>query len=137
MRRGGVASVRIEGAGIDLDAKDAPAICGALYNADVKALNVKAGEGLLFETCLPEGTLQINADDRKPGAQALRSPRSPRGASVLFNQTAGLRFVMPSARENRIVVSPDLFKAEAQVTLRNVVGAEQVKVTLTIDCTQP
>ena len=73
LRRAGKASVELAGTGGQLVLKDVPALCGPMYDRDSQVLQVRAGEGLLFEVCVDDGLVQVSSFVREAGARQLRS----------------------------------------------------------------
>ncbi len=136
LRRGGLARIEIQGAGVALKAQKVPAWCGPLFNEDVRDLHVKAGDGLLFETCLPQGIVQVSAYD-KPGSgkQDLHSARQAAGVELLFNQNGGPSFSSRGQASDSIVLSADLWKANAKLALIDVATGAKVDATVEFDCT--
>lgn len=135
LRRGGIARVKLDGHGVAIDVDKANAWCGPLFNTDVPALNIKAGEGVLFETCLPDGMLQLSAYDRpKGGKQEMHSAGRPGGVELLFNQNGGPSYSSHGEGDDSIVFSPDLWQAEARVLLRDVGTNAKLVATVTFDC---
>jgi hypothetical protein len=134
LRRGGRAQVQLRGGALAIDLKDVPALCGPMFNTDVSVLDIVAGQGLQYETCLPNGTLQITAWERKAGPQELH--KGTGGAEVLFNMNRGATYTSQGAPEDSVVVSDDFWRVEAKVTLKEVVGTHTVKGNIVFDCTE-
>ncbi len=135
LRRGGRANIEIEGHGVEIKASKVNAWCGPLFNTDVPALNIKAGQGLLFEACLPDGMVQVSAFDRpKPGTQDLHSADQALGVEVLFNQNGGPSYSSRGAEDDRVVLSNNLWKASAEVELRDIATGAKIEAKLSFDC---
>jgi hypothetical protein len=135
LRRGGVANVEISGRGVSIKATKVNAWCGPLFNYDVAALNVKAGEGLLFETCLPDGIIQLSAYARpKGGEQSLHSTDQAAGVELLFNENGGPTYSSHGKWGDNIVLSPDLWKADAKVVLYDVATGAKLDAVVRFDC---
>src|SRR5512144_2582507 len=65
LRRAGTAAVKV--AGSRSAQGSYPAACGAYFVADAPGI-AKAGDGLVFQTCIPGlGLLQVNGTKRKAG----------------------------------------------------------------------
>jgi hypothetical protein len=134
MQRAGRAHVVLKGAGFSLDAMGAPAVCGPLYNTDVKPLNVHAGDGLQFEACLPQGVVQITSEGRTPGAQRVHTGQQPSGAEVTFEARDGDTYSVHGAATDSIVFSPDLWQVDATIVLHAIDGDGLVAAQVSIDC---
>jgi hypothetical protein len=134
LRRSGTAHVRIQGDGLNVDVPNAPAVCGAYFLQDAQMLGrkIKAGEGIVFETCVPEGLLQVSAEQRTPGKQKLGGP----GTTVLFNRQGGGSYMLRMSPGGGDTVSfgKELFSAKTQVTLKKMMAPETVKVDVTFTC---
>ncbi len=137
LRRGGKARVKLVGAGIDFDLTDLPALCGPLFNRDVSAIDVHAGDGTLFETCAPQGTLQISSWGRTVGQQVPHGPKQGAGTEVLFNLNKGTTYSSRGDVTDRIVFSDDLWHADATVSLYSVNGPGQLRAEVSFDCPAP
>ena len=135
MQRGGRARVRIEGSGVSIDASNVPALCGPLYNRSVTTLGVHAGDGLLFQTCLADGFIELSSDARTVGAQAVHNGRVERGTDVIFAKHLGSSYSTAGGSQDRIEVSADFSKAEASVELHGIEGEGVLRATITYDCT--
>lgn len=134
LRRGGTANVQLTGKGIGIDAHNVPALCGPLFDIDVPALNVQAGDGLFFETCLPEGTLQIMAANRVAGRQSVHGVAQSAGTEVAFNQNKAGTYTTRSEPSDSIVFSDDLWKADVEVTLHSVAENAPLRAKVSFDC---
>ncbi len=137
MRRGGKARVQLSGDGLSIDEKDLPALCGPMYNEDVRVLEAKAGDGLLFETCLPAGTLQISAWSRSSGNQVGHGPKEAGGTEVLFNLNKGASYSSQADATDSIVFTDDYWKATADVALHSVSGKGAMRAKITFECPRP
>jgi hypothetical protein len=135
--RGGLASVRIDGPHMSVDRKKVPALCGPIYNVDQPKLDANAGDGLLLETCLPEGTVQVTSYKRVAGKQALHSSSEQAGTEVLFNKNEGSTYTSRGASSDSIVLSPDFWHAEMEVELVDVMGSDKLHAKITFDCPNP
>jgi hypothetical protein len=135
--RGGTARVKVDGPSISIDAKNVPALCGPIYNMDVPKLNAKAGDGLLLETCLPEGTIQVTSYTRTPGKQPLHGNSEQAGTEVLFNRNEATSYSSRGIPSDSVVLSPDMWKAEIKVELQDVMGSEKLEAEITFDCPHP
>lgn len=134
LRRAGRARVKLSGAGLTVDA-EVPAICGPLFNRDVEALAVKAGEGLLYETCLPEGAVQLISRQRNAGTQQLHGGATqPAAMDVSFNRTAGATYSSRGLATDRVTLSEDFWKADAELVLRDVEEKGELRASLAFDC---
>lgn len=135
LRRGGHASIKLEGNGVSISVEKTNAWCGPLFNTDVPALDVKAGQGVLFETCLPEGTLQLSGYQRpESGKQELHSGNQTAGIELLFNENGGPSYSSRGEADDSIVFSADLWQAEARVLLRDVRTNARLVATVAFDC---
>ena len=135
--RGGQATVHISGPHVDIDRKGVPALCGPIYNVDMPKLNAKAGDGLLLETCLPEGTVQVTSYKRVPGKQPMHSSSEQAGTEVLFNKNEGSTFTSRGASSDSITLSQDMWRADIDVELVDVMGSDKLKATIRFDCPHP
>jgi hypothetical protein len=134
MMRGGRAHVKIYGKGTAIDVRDVPAICGPLYNVNASSLGVVAGDGLLFRTCLPEGLIELSADARVAGKQVVHTGLVKRGTDMIFAKHLGSSYSTAGAAGDEIVVSPDFWKVEARVELREIEGDGVLRASVTYDC---
>ena len=135
MRRVGKASIQLHGGGLSVDAH-VGALCGPLFNRDVAALGIEAGEGLLFEACVTEGYLQLTSRGRKAGAQHMHAGESEVDSTdVSFNVVGGATFSSHGLPTDRVTLSDDMWKADAELALRDVAesGAE-IKARFSLDC---
>lgn len=135
MQRAGRAHIELKGAGLSIDVVDAPAICGPLYNADVNALGVHAGDGLQFEACVPDGILQIASEGRSAGAQRVHTGQQPSGAEITFEARTGETYSAHGAATDSLVFGADLWQATSTLVLHAVDGDGEVTANVTIDCT--
>lgn len=134
LRRGGIAHVRLSGDGVELNLRDVPALCGPLFNTDVTALGVHAGDGVLFETCIPEGIVQISSWTRTPGKQSVHGNADAGGTEVLFNRNEGATYTTRGEASDSLVLSDDLWKAEATLALYSVASNNALRAQITFDC---
>lgn len=134
MREPGRAKVRLASKDEIIEAHNAPAVCGPFYNVDAPALNITAGEGFLFETCLPEGLIQITSLARKAGRQNQDDAPDAPVTDLIFNRNQGATFAMRRSANDRIVVSDDFRKVEAEVEVRDETDTIALQGTITIDC---
>ena len=134
MRRSGRVKVKRAGPGLSVDT-EVPALCGPLFNRDVDALRVKAGEGLLFEACVPEGYLQLTSRERAAGAQHLHHGEEQAGSmDVSFNRVGGATYSARALPTDRITLSDDFWKADVEATLRDVMEAGELRASLAFVC---
>lgn len=134
MMRGGRARVQITGPGVAIDQSGVPAICGPLYNVNASSLGVKAGDGLLFRTCLPEGLVELSSDARVAGKQPVHAGRVPRGTDVIFAKHLGSSFSTAGVVSDEIVIADGLARAEANVELREIEGEGMLRAKVVYDC---
>jgi hypothetical protein len=137
MVRGGHADVHIEGPHVSIEAKHVPALCGPVYNYDVPKLNAKAGDGLMLETCLPEGTVQLLSYTRIPGKQPLHSATDQGGTEVTFNKNQGATYSSRGLPSDNIVLSADMWRADVDVELQDVMGNDKLRAKMTFACPNP
>lgn len=136
-RHAGKARIRIEGAGLSAEGEAQPAVCGAYWALDQDVLGkpVKAGEGMLFETCLPEGLFQVSSDDEAVGKRNLATREPEARARALFNPKAGGSFAfMRPAKNDEIVIDEGRRSAHGRLTLSNFAGGGDLRVEFTFDC---
>jgi hypothetical protein len=134
MRRSGRARIKLAGSALAVDT-DVPALCGPLFNRDVDALAVKAGEGLLYEACVPEGYVQLTSRSRTRGAQLLHKGGSEAGAmDVSFNRVGGATYSSHGQPGDRVTLSDDFWKAEAELVLRDVDESGELRASIAFDC---
>lgn len=134
LRRSGTLRVKLHGDGVAVDT-EVPALCGPLFNRDVEALGVKAGEGLLYEACLKEGYLQLTSPARASGAQRLHGEAARGVTDVSFNLIAGATYSSRGLPSDRLVLSDDFWKAEGELVLRDVGESGELRASFTFDCT--
>jgi len=137
MRRSGKAQVQLIGDGLNIDLHDVVALCGPMFNRDIRVLEVKAGDGLLFETCLPQGTLQIASWSRAAGKQVGHGPTEVGGTEVLFNLNKGASYSSQADATDSIVFSDDFWKASAEVALHSVGGKGALRAKIAFECPAP
>jgi hypothetical protein len=108
LRRGGTATVILRGRH---EARGTfPAVCGAAYVRSAPHV-ARAGDGLLFATCVPGvGLLQIQEQRRVPGPS--------RAASLTLDAADGAW--IGAGPDNHVTVADDLFGALLRATLRPV-----------------
>jgi hypothetical protein len=134
MRRAGRAHVRLAGQGLAVDTEVA-GLCGPLFNRDVDALGVKAGEGLLFEACVPEGYVQLTSRERAAGAQHMHHGALQTGTmDVSFNRVGGATYSSHGLPNDRVTLSADFWKAEAELVLRDLDVSSELKASIRFDC---
>jgi hypothetical protein len=106
-RRTGTATVKaIGGKGTQGTFK---AICGAYFMADVPG-TAKAGDGILFETTIPElGSLQVTAWKKQAGPV--------KEGGILLNTPDG-SYMADHASGAKVVVGADLFSATVEAVAR-------------------
>jgi len=138
MRRAGHVHVRLAGQGLAVDA-NVVGLCGPLFNRDVDALGVKAGEGLLFEACLPEGYVQLTSRERAAGAQHMHHGELQAGTmDGSFNRVGGATYSSRGLPSDHITLSADFWKAEAELVLRDVDESGELHASIAFDCsTEP
>jgi hypothetical protein len=134
LRRAGRAKVRLSGKGLSVDT-EVPALCGPLFNRDVDALQVRAGEGLLFEACVPEGYLQLTSRERVLGAQKLHhGGQKPGAMDVSFNRVGAATYSSHGLATDRVTLDDDFWKVDAELTLRDVADSHDLRASFTFDC---
>lgn len=108
-RRTGTAEVQVSGTRA---AKGRfPAVCGAYFVQDAPPMG-KAGDGMVFETCIPGvGKLQVNGPKRKAG-------RAPEAGLVVNTDSSSL--VGSGDGSNQVVVGADLFSATVKATVHPI-----------------
>jgi hypothetical protein len=136
LRRVGRAQVELSGDGTAIHATDVKALCGPMFNTDVPALGITAGQGLLFEVCLPEGNVQLSAEQRAPGKHSLRPGAESGGVELIFNRNGGASYSTRAAGNDSVTFSEDLWKAEAQVVLTDVAERGSLQAKVRFDCTE-
>lgn len=134
LRRVGRARVRLSGQGLAVDA-DVAALCGPLFNRDVVALAVKAGDGLLFEACVPEGYLQLTSRERVAGAQHMHHGESQAAAmDASFNRVGGATYSSRGLTSDHVTLSADFWKADATLVLRDIEESGELEASIAFDC---
>lgn len=134
MRRAGRVRVNLAGGDVTIDT-EVPALCGPLFNRDVAALGIKAGDGLLFEACVPEGYLQLTSRERAAGVQRLHHGEVQAGTmDVSFNRVGGTTYSSRGLATDRVTLSDDFWKAEAELVLRDVDEAGELRARIGFDC---
>jgi hypothetical protein len=130
-RKAGIAEVKVTGTRVVQGRF--PAICGAYFVLDAGAMG-KAGDGMVFETCLPGiGKLQVSggAGKRKAGPVADFGLIVNTDTSSLMGSAGGA---------NKVVLGPDLFSAtvKGQVASfgrpRPGKPSEALTLDVTFDC---
>jgi hypothetical protein len=105
-RRTGTATVRL--AGSRAAEGTFPAVCGAFLVKDAPKIG-RAGDGLLFETCIPGvGRFQLQATRRVPG------PAREASLELTTDEATWIG----SGPDNHVAMADDLFGAAVQATLR-------------------
>jgi hypothetical protein len=137
LRRAGLAQVALEGSGGKILGKDAPALCGPMFNKDSPQMGIVAGTGVLFEACLPQGLLQVSSFERTAGEQPLRSLTQAAGAEVAFNMFEGGTFSSRGMAGDRVAFGADFWSAEVAVTLKNERDTEELQGTVRFACPIP
>jgi hypothetical protein len=138
LRRAGKATIELAGSGGTLSEKDVPALCGPMFDKDSDVLQVKAGEGLLFEVCVSEGLLQVSSFQRVAGAQPIRSLTNADGAEVGFNRYQGATFSTRGDNPaDSIVFAPDFWGVTAKVHLKSEDDKQDLNGTITFACPIP
>jgi hypothetical protein len=131
LRRGGTAAVKVSGSKVAQGSY--PAACGAYFVSDVPKV-AKAGDGLVFQTCIPGlGMLQVNGTRRKAGLSD--------DAGLVLNAD-GASYLGSADKENRVTVGADLFSATVTATLRPVrrpkrgAPPDEIHVEARFDCSK-
>lgn len=137
LRRAGLAQVALAGSGGEIRAKDAPALCGPMFNEDVPPMGIEAGTGVLFEVCLPQGLLQVSSFERVAGQQPMRSLTQATGAEVAFNMFKGGTFSSRGIPGDRVAFGADFWSADVAVTLKNERDTEELQGTVRFACPTP
>ena len=135
-RAGGKAQVKLSGS-VTAEGKEQPAVCGAYWVKDQKVMRkeVKAGQGTLFETCLPEGLIQIYSDDEGVGVRNLKAKDLNARTNALFNPKAGGSYLlMRGGKDDKLVIDDDRRGAKGVITLSNLAGGGEVRVEFEFDC---
>jgi hypothetical protein len=134
LRSLGRLKAKLQGDGLSITVAGVPAICGPMFNANAPRMGIQAGDGLFFEACLPEGSLQIGSFERVSGEQVLHSAREQAGVEVTFNRTGKGSYTLRGASTDRVVFSPDFQKADATVELQEVASGQKLQAILSFDC---
>jgi hypothetical protein len=138
LRRAGTADIELSGSGGELRVKGAPALCGPMYDRDSDVLQVKAGEGLLFEVCLSEGLVSITSLKRVAGPQPIRSLEHPDGAEASFQRFKGATFsTRGDVPDDAITFGADFWSATAKVHLKSESDLEELGGTISFACPIP
>ena len=136
-RSAGKAQIKLSGAGLDVEAKDAPASCGAYWvqNQKLGPLEYKAGDGMVFETCVGEGLLQISNDEQKTTGK-IDLAKGGRPVLITFNKAGGEAYGWSPAsdKSGSVEIAPDLRSATGNFTVRNLSGAQAIKIDVNFNC---
>lgn len=138
LRRAGTADIELSGSGGTLSVKGARALCGPMYDRDSDVLQVKAGDGLLFEVCVPEGLVSVSSFKRATGKQPIRDLDQPDGAEASFQRFKGATFSSRGGDPtDNITFGDDFWSATAKVHMKSESDQEEMSGTIRFACPIP
>jgi hypothetical protein len=109
-----------------------------MFNIDAPKMGIKAGDGFLFETCLPEGSVQVSSLERREGGQqALHGSGEPDSVEVLFNFAGNGVYSSHGHAQDRLAYSDDLWKLDATVRLHETATDAVLEARIAFDCSTP